>query len=247
MLGPVILECAMAVAKVKKTADRQNPQPDGTPKRKNFSSFNLKEAFKQLQLRELQPWDQSIEPAVASDFFRERLARLQRHFDLEACEESKKLLIDAVCEEALEGFDNIKVWKEASLETPTTCGGADYLMAERKGYLEAPFLCVIVGAAFPKEVAKKDDFEQGLAQCLVEMQACQWENQQVGRQIEALGIVSNGNAWAFYRLTIEGAVYKTELYALTDLGMLLGWLKHVFQRCENSLNNSSSAIAASAL
>jgi hypothetical protein len=195
----------------------------------------LKEAFKQLKLRELQPWEQSVEPAVASDFFRERLARLQRHFDLEACEESKKLLIDAVCEEALEGFDNIKVWKGASLETPTTCGVADYLMAERKGYLEAPFLCVIVGAACPQDVAKKDDFEQGLAQCLVEMQACQWENQQVGRTIKTLGIVSNGYAWSFYRLTIVGAVYKTELYALTDLGMLLGWLKHVFQRCENSL------------
>jgi hypothetical protein len=217
----------MAATKVKKSADRQKAPIDGPPKRKNFSSFNLKEAFKQLQLRELQPWEQSVEPVAASDFFRERLARLQRHFDLEACEEAKKLLIDAVCEEALEGFDNIKVWKGASLETPTTCGVADYLMAERKGYLEAPFLCVIE--------AKKDDFEQGLAQCLVEMQACQWENQQVGRTIETLGIVSNGYAWAFYRLTIAGAVYKTELYALTDLGVLLGWLKHIFERCENSL------------
>jgi hypothetical protein len=215
------LGSVMAAPKTQKPID--NP-----PKRKNFSSFNLKEAFKQLRLLELQPWEQSIAPAVASDFFRERLARLQRHFDLETCEEAKKLLIDAVCEEALEGFDNIKVWKGANLETPTTCGVADYLMAERKGYLEAPFLCVIE--------AKKDDFEQGLAQCLVEMQACQWENQQVGRTIETLGIVSNGNAWAFYRLTIEGQVYKTELYALTDLGMVLGWLKHVFQCCEKNLN-----------
>jgi hypothetical protein len=217
----------MATPKKKKTTDRQKTSPDGASKRKNFSGFNLKEAFKQLKLREIQPWEESPNPAVASDFFRERLARLQRHFDLETCEESKKLLIDAVCEEALEGFDNIKVWKGANLETPTTSGVADYLIAERKGYLEAPFLCIIE--------AKKDDFEQGLAQCLVEMQACQWENQQVDRTIETLGIVSNGNAWAFYRLTIAGQVYKTELYALTDLGMVLGWLKHVFQRCEINL------------
>jgi hypothetical protein len=217
----------MATLKKKKPIDRQKTSPNGSPKRKNFSGFNLKEAFKQLKLREIQPWEELPKPAVASDFFRERLARLQRHFDLETCEESKKLLIDAVCEEALEGFDNIKVWKGANLETPTTSGIADYLIAERKGYLEAPFLCIIE--------AKKDDFEQGLAQCLVEMQACQWENQQVDRTIETLGIVSNGNAWAFYRLTIAGKVYKTELYALTDLGMVLGWLKHVFQRCETNL------------
>jgi hypothetical protein len=35
--------------------------------------------------------------------------------------------------------------------------------------------------------------------CLAQMQACQWENQQVGRSIDILGIVSNGNAWAFYK------------------------------------------------
>lgn len=201
------------------------------PKKKNFSSFNLKDAFKQLGLRELKPWDQVIIPTIASDFFNERLARLQRHFDLDVCEESKKLLIDAVCEEALEGFDTIKVWKGANLQSDTTTGIADYLIAEHQGYLEAPFLCIIE--------AKKDDFEQGLAQCLVEMQACQWENQQVGRSIEALGIVSNGNAWAFYRLDLNGNAYKTELYALTDLPTVLGWLNHIFQRCSDSLISSS--------
>jgi hypothetical protein len=213
---------------VKKSAsDKAPPQP----KKKNFSSFNLKDAFKQLELRELQSWDQVVVPTIASDFFNERLARLQRHFDLDVCEESKKLLIDAVCEEALEGFDTIKVWKGANLQSDTTTGVADYLIAEHKGYLEAPFLCIIE--------AKKDDFEQGLAQCLVEMQACQWENKQVGRSIETLGIVSNGNAWAFYRLALDGSVYKTELYALTDLPTVLGWLNHIFQRCSDSLASSS--------
>jgi hypothetical protein len=96
----------MAASKTKKPTKASTDNP---PKRKNFSSFSLKEAFKQLKLLELQPWVQSPVLAVASDFFRERLARLQRHFDLETCEESKKLLIDAVCEEALEGFDRIKV------------------------------------------------------------------------------------------------------------------------------------------
>jgi hypothetical protein len=33
-------------------------------------------------------------------------------------------------------------------------------MTEKRGYFEAPFLCIVE--------AKKDNFEQGLAQCLVD-------------------------------------------------------------------------------
>lgn len=129
-------------------------------KKKNFASFKKVEAFKLLGLTDLQPWDIDAVPVAPSSFFQERLARLQRHFDLESGEEAKKLLIDAVCDEALEVTEHIKVWKAASLEGETATGIADYLMAERKRYLEAPFVCVVE--------AKKDDFEQGLAQCLVE-------------------------------------------------------------------------------
>jgi hypothetical protein len=46
----------------------------------------------------------------------------------------------------------------------TTRGGVDYLVAVRREMPAVPFLCVAE--------AKKDDFAQGTAQCLVEMQAC---------------------------------------------------------------------------
>jgi hypothetical protein len=197
------------------------------PKKKNFSSFNTKEAYQQLKIKTLLPWDHAVKPASPSDFFQERMARLQRHFDLKTCEDSKKLLIDAVCEEALEGFDQIKIWKGAILETTTTTGVADYLIAENKGYLETPYLCIVE--------AKKDNFEQGLAQCLVEMQACQWENQQVQRSIDILGVVSNGDAWAFYKLATNNKVYETTLYALSDLETVLGWLKYIFHLSEENL------------
>ena len=100
-------------------------------------------------------------------------------------------------------------------------------MAERKRYLEAPFLCIVE--------AKKDDFEQGLAQCLVEMQACQWSNQQIGKTIDVLGIVTNGEGWKFYKLTIENIAYETLLYSLSDLEALLGVLRFLFQQCESNL------------
>jgi hypothetical protein len=206
----------------KRTAGKKN-----SSKKKNFSSFTRREAFKQLAIKELTPWVAPIEPQPAGDFFQERLARLRRNFDLESCEESKKLIIDAVCEEVLERHDRLRIWKGASLEGQNTAGVADYLVAERQGYLEAPFLCIIE--------AKKDDFEQGAAQCLVEMQACQWENQQVNRSIDILGIVTNGNAWAFYQLTVQNQVYATDLYALSDVETVLGWLQYVFDLCDRNL------------
>jgi hypothetical protein len=38
---------------------------------------------------------------------------------------SKTLLIDAICEEGLEGLERLKVWKGAYLEGEATCGNAD--------------------------------------------------------------------------------------------------------------------------
>jgi hypothetical protein len=104
-------------------------------RKRSFSSFTYKEAFKQLGIVVLERWSIDAEPVPISDFFRQRLERLQR-FDLESLEVSKTLLIDAICEEGLEGFDQLKVWKGAYLEGEKTCGNADYLIAQRRAYLE---------------------------------------------------------------------------------------------------------------
>jgi hypothetical protein len=198
-----------------------------TPERKkSFSSFTYKEAFKHLGMREMQRWSLVANPVPISDFFRQRLDRLRR-FDLESLEVSKTLLIDAICEEGLEGFDRLKVWKGAYLEGEKTCGNADYLVAERRGYLETPYLCVIE--------AKKDDFEQGAAQCLVEMQACQWINRQAGREIVIYGIVTNGEGWKFYQMQIDGNVFESLLYGIGEMSILLGLLRAFFSFCEQNL------------
>jgi hypothetical protein len=199
-------------------------------KKKNFSSFNKKDAFKQLNIQNLLVWDFDVKNIQPSNFFQERLIRLKRYFDLDTCEESKKLLIDAICEEAMGTIETLKIWKGAHLKSENTKGIADYLVAERKGYLEAPYLCIIE--------AKKDDFEQGLAQCLVEMQACQWETQQAYPDrtiIDILGIVSNGTTWQFYKLTAQGQVYETSGYAIGDMEQILGRVHYFFQLCEKNL------------
>lgn len=196
-------------------------------RKKSFSSFTYREALQHLGIGEVQRWQLVAEPVPISDFFRQRLDRLQR-FDLESLEVSKTLLIDAICEEGLEGFDRLKVWKGAYLEGETTCGNADYLIAKRLGYLEAPFVCVIE--------AKKDDFEQGAAQCLVEMKACQWSNQALGRELIIYGIVTNGEGWKFYRLEPSGIVSETFLYGIGEMSILLGLLRSLFQLCSLNLS-----------
>lgn len=196
------------------------------PKKQKFSGFTVAEAFQHLQLTKLTPWVIEAEPIAPSDFFKQRLKKLQR-FDLRTSEESKKLLIDAILEEGIEGFDRLKIWKGANLEADTVGGYVDYLVAEDRDYLYAPFLCVME--------AKKDDFEQGLAQCLVEMAACQWGNRQIGRQINVFGIVTNGEGWKFYRLILSGKVEETDLYSLQNIEAVLGVLRFVFSACEQNL------------
>ncbi|MGF1524002.1 MAG: hypothetical protein ACFBSF_16920 [Leptolyngbyaceae cyanobacterium] len=185
-------------------------------RKKPFSSFTYKDAFKHLGIEELKRWQLAANSVAISDFFRQRLERLQR-FDLESLEVSKTLLIDAICEEGLEGFERLKVWKGAYLEGETVCSNVDYLIAERRGYLEAPFGCVIE--------AKKDNFEQGTAQCLVEMQACQWGNRQMGQDMDIYGIVTNGEGWKFYWLDRNGEVSESLLYSVGDMSALLGVAK----------------------
>lgn len=196
-------------------------------KKRSFFGFDLASAYKQLGLKTLLPWSLPAPTLEPTDFFSQRLERLHRTFDLRTYEESKKLLIDAFCEEAMEGIERLKIWKGGKIESDVLVGNADYLIAERQDYLDTPFLCIVE--------AKRDDFEQGLAQCLMEMQACQWSNNQVGKNLDVLGIVTNGQGWIFYKLALAGVGYETRTYVADDAAQLLGALYYIFQECEKNL------------
>jgi len=199
--------------------------------RKNFSRFKIDEAFKQLGVNELIRWTidfQALEPSV---FFQTRLQRLE-HFDLSISEKAKELLIDAICEEVIQQYAQLKIWKEAPLKTDTLTGFVDYLVTEKKAYLDSPLLCVVE--------AKKDNFDKGLAQCLVEMQACQWNNMQNGKQFDIYGIVTNGEVWKFYKLSVAGKVYETLPYSLGEMSNVLGILDFIFLKCKENLSSVSS-------
>ncbi len=200
--------------------------------KKNFSSFNANEALQELQVNELIRWEIEFQPYEPSSFLPERLRRLE-NFDLTFSERAKELLIDAFCEEVVEKHPHLKIWKSAPLQSDELTGQVDYLIAPKRAYLSTPLLCVVE--------AKKDDFEKGLAQCLVEMKACRWNNEQVNNQIDVYGIVTNGEVWKFYKLSLEGQVFETLPYSLGDRDKILGILEQVFTKCEQSLTQPSSS------
>lgn len=93
--------------------------------------------------------------------------------------------------------------------------------------MTTPLLCAVE--------AKKDDFEKGMAQCLVEMKACNWNNQQIGKVIDVYGIVTNGEVWKFYKLTTNGQVFESLPYSIEMQERVFGALTYVFTKCEENL------------
>lgn len=197
--------------------------------KRRFSGFTAQQALEKLRIDRLIPWQIDAKSYEPSPFLEERLRRLE-NFDLSFSERSRELLIDAFCEEVIDRHRDLKIWKAAPLESEDVIGQVDYLVAPRKAYLTTPLLCVIE--------AKKDDFEQGLAQCLVEMDACAWVNRQAGLVIDSYGIVTNGETWKFYRLTTSREVFETLPYALGDRDRVLGILDHIFSACQALLSQS---------
>lgn len=182
-----------------------------------------------MGITELTRWELDAPLVPPSDFFRQRLQRLEV-FDLKSSEHSKELIIDACFEEALQEFPALRVWKGAPLQSDELTGAADYLIAPRRAYLAGPLVCVVA--------AKKDDFEKGLAQCLVEMEACRWNNRQAGLNWDVFGIVTNGEGWHFYRLTQNTEVFATPLFTTKNMAEVLGALVYLARQSVGHLEGN---------
>ena len=72
------------------------------------------------------------------------------------------------------------------------------------------------------------------------MKACRWNNEQVNNQIDVYGIVTNGEVWKFYKLSLDGQVFETLPYSLGDRDRILGILEQVFTKCEENLSQLSA-------
>jgi hypothetical protein len=191
-----------------------------------FTSLTLKQAMQLIPAQDLDRWALDAPPRPPSDTLRDVLRRLES-FELTGSEAAKVMLIDTVLAEVVPDHPVLKVWKAAPLETDAVVGIADYVIARRRAYLEAPLLCAVE--------AKRDDFDAGRVQCIAEMAICRELNRAEGHDVALHGIVSNGQGWVFYRLTVNDAVSETDLFSLGDLPRLLGALDHVCAECARNV------------
>ena len=192
-----------------------------------FSSIDVAKAMQRLNLSELTEWKINFVPIPPSELFQLNMERLKT-FDTTSTERAKELIIDEIFKESLVNFSKLRAWKSAPLSTDELTGAADYLLAKRQRFVQTPLLCVAE--------AKRDDFEKGLGQCLAEMEACRWQNQQGGKLIDIYGIVTNGTGWVFYKLAKTGEVFETVPYSIANIEDVLGILNNIFGECEKNLD-----------
>ena len=194
--------------------------------KQNYSTMTLQQVMQLVGKETILSWNINVSSRPPSAMLVELLQRFDS-FDLLLSEPAKTLLVDAMFVEIVPLHPTLKVWKEALLSTDTITGVADYLIAPKRAYIETPLLCVAE--------AKKDDFVKGSIQCIAEMVACRWSNQQSGLDVDVYGVVSNGQGWQFYKLTMATEILGTGLYTIDDLPKLLGTLDYICGECAKNV------------
>lgn len=130
---------------------------------------------------------------------------------------------------------NLLVWSHQPLRYDDNLSGVpDYMVARRsprgKIILEEPYLIVVE--------AKKDNFEEGWGQCLVELITAQKLNS--NSQVEIFGIVSNGKVWEFGKLFNTSFEKNIQFYTLSDLERLFSALNFIFQKSQSHIEKNDS-------
>lgn len=72
-------------------------------------------------------------------------------------------------------------------------------------------------------------------QCIAEMVACRWQNEQSGFTVPIYGIVTNGSGWQFYSLTLQNDVLQSEQFGIANLSDLLGAVDYVCGECAKNV------------
>jgi hypothetical protein len=124
----------------------------------------------------------------------------------------------------------LSLWVKKSINCDAILNGTpDYIVSKRsqlgKTVLEYPLLIVTE--------AKKNDFEQGWAQCLAELLASQKLNDNT--QLPVYGIVTDGKYWEFGVLIANRFSKNTESLSIDDLPELLGGLDYIFALAEKNV------------
>ena len=143
--------------------------------------------------------------------------------------------------------NDLLLWSHQPLNyDENLCGIPDYMVAKRspmgKIFLENPFLIIVE--------AKKDNFEEGWAQCIAEMIAAQKINQRMNESHNPIappifGIVSTGVIWEFAilreNLGKNHFIKEIPIYTIQNLKPLFAALRYLFEQSKLQLVNVPSS------
>lgn len=167
-----------------------------------------------------------------SDIFFEEFEFNQRNMDVFSSEAARcEIIIFPILREMYKYYyEKISLWVQKPIVYDEKLSGTpDYVISKKselgKTMLEFPLLIVAE--------AKKNDFEQGWAQCLSELIAAEYLNN--NPQIPIYGIVTDGKLWEFGKLIEKKFTKNIDSFTITDLNKLFGALKFTFDEATKYL------------
>ena len=192
-----------------------------------FSDYrNISQVQKEFQIRyheERFIAAQDIEPPT---FFLKEFQFSLENIDVYTSEASRaEAIIFPIMREVYKSYhDKYSLWIQKTLTYNDKLSGTpDYLVAAKsalgKTVLEVPLVIIAE--------AKKNDFEQGWGQCLVELVAAQKINGEAS--LAVYGIVTDGKLWEFGKLLGDTFTKNTEGFTVDNLARLFGVLNFIFQ------------------
>ncbi len=161
-----------------------------------------------------------------SEQFLQELAFSRQYIDVFASESARcEAVIFPVLREVYKEYaEDYALWiKKPIVYDETLSGTPDYFISTR-----SELGMLVVGMPLIMFVeAKKNDFEQGWAQCLAELVAAQKINGDAN--IPIYGIVSDGTFWQFGYLVGDAFTRNRTSFSVDDLPTLFGAIDTVFK------------------
>ena len=171
------------------------------------------------------------EPSTPSPEFLQDFEFTREHINVFASEASRcETIIFPILKESYKAYANqYALWIKQSIAYDDVLNGIpDYFISTRselgKTVVGSPLILLVE--------AKKNDFEQGWAQCLAELVAAQKinaKNMNGSAAFPVFGIVTDGTLWQFGRLIGDTFTQNRADFALTHLPTLFGAVNAVFK------------------
>jgi hypothetical protein len=193
-----------------------------------FSNYkNIAQVQKKFNIKQIeQPFITVVQTTIPPEFLQD-FEFVYQNIDVFTSEASRcETIIFPILKEVYKNYhEQLSLWIQKYIAYDDDLNGApDYLLATKselgKKVLESPLLAVVE--------AKKNDFEQGWGQCLVELVAIQKLNNLP--KLTYYGIVSDGNVWQFGKLTDDLFVQDPASFTLDQLEEIFGALTFVFDQ-----------------